>query len=214
MNVSIGSLVNAMASTARSIATWLIGAWILLTACGTLADVATAEASVSTLGNFAVSILQLALTVAVMRRGLDASGVERVDGGGIGGLFLLSIPLNIGVGLGLLLLVLPGLYLSARWRIAVPHMLTTGDGFDSIGVSWRRTEPHWRPLMIASLLPAVPMIGAVIVLVMAEEGAIPIGMTVLANAAMYAGILLGWLLDLTAYRLIAHPTGDLVETFA
>lgn len=214
-DVTVRSLVAEMSDLARSLPGLLLLAWAILVAAGTLADTVIVAADLTPLFTLVASIAQLVLTVVVMRRGLDAMGIEREGGAGVGGLLLISIPLNLAVGLGLVLLVLPGLYLAARWRIAVPRLLSSDDGvMQAIGFSYSRTGPHARSLMLASLLAASPIVGMVVPFAIAGDGAMPVPLALVANALLYAGIIAGWLLDLAAYRLIADPGGELVETFA
>jgi hypothetical protein len=213
--VTVSALLAEMGELVRALGARLLGAWALLIGAGMVTDTMV-EPGITGLFTIATSILQLVLTVVIVRRGFTAMGIERDGGAGIGGLFLIAIPLNLGVALGLLLLILPGFYLAARWRIAVPRLLSSDGGiFEAIGFSRERTKPHWLPLMLATMLVAIPMILAVVPFGLAEEeGAMPLPLSAVANALVYAGILVGLLLDLAAYRLIADPTDDLTRTFA
>ena len=65
----------------------------------------------------------------------------------------------VGVGLGAVFLIVPGLYVSARWFIVAPLMLLDGTEIvEGLGRSWKLTEASAWPLVgvsIVSLLPSI-----------------------------------------------------------
>lgn len=99
--------------------------------------------------------------LAVMNRGgLTAGGTRS----GVGTYFVLGIALGIPVLLGLIALVLPGLYLLMRWLPAYSRALMTRDGaIWALGWSWQRTQPWQAPLAMAMLLSLVPTAISVLV---------------------------------------------------
>jgi hypothetical protein len=215
--VRLAALVRGMAEAAAAMPVTLLAVLFGLTGAAVMSDTQLSDSGAVAGATFALSIAQLVAELIVYRTGLARLSIWRTGGAGIGGLFLLGIPLNLGVGIGLLLLVLPGLYLSARWRLALPGLvagdLTIGE---ALRASWDRTAPHWRPLMIASALVGVPLVASAVVLATgsADDGRIAPLPSLAANLLLYGAILAGWLLDLSAYRLIVHSTADLAETFA
>lgn len=98
--------------------------------------------------------LRYLLFLALMHRGGLTTGGMR---SGIGTYFVLNLVMTIPVIVGLLALLLPGLYLLMRWLPAYSRALMTREGAsDAMRWSWARTAPWQRPLAMAMLLPLVP----------------------------------------------------------
>lgn len=73
--------------------------------------------------------------------------------GGFGAYFVVGILSGLGLILGFLLLVIPGLVLIARWAPAYGYALIEGEGVtESLSRSWHATEPFFWPIMAASVL--------------------------------------------------------------
>lgn len=84
------------------------------------------------------------------RGGLTAGGLRT----GIGTYFVLGLVIAIPVAVGLIALLLPGLYLLMRWLPAYSRALMTRDGvLSAMTWSWQRTEPWQGPLVAAMILP-------------------------------------------------------------
>jgi len=116
------------------------------------------------------------LLVAMMRRtGLQSGADEDVFLPYLG----MSILSALAVMLGMIALVLPGLFLMVRWSIAQPVIVARGGGvMASLAESWERTRGNEFPIFMAALALLVPAI-AVIIAVRAffEEGNL-VGMVV------------------------------------
>jgi len=80
-----------------------------------------------------------------------------------------SILLGLGVCVGLVLLVIPGLYLMGRWMcFGTALMDERGSGVQALGRSWRLTQGHWwRSVAVLSvaclLIFVVTMIGSMLI---------------------------------------------------
>ncbi|HET6526174.1 hypothetical protein [Sphingopyxis sp.] len=71
----------------------------------------------------------------------------------IASVFGVGLLFGLGVGLGLLLLILPGIYLAARWYLAVPTLLAEDMGVsEALSASWDRTEQYWLSCAIVAVL--------------------------------------------------------------
>src|SRR5690606_12602700 len=65
----------------------------------------------------------------------------------------LSILYILGVGLGLILIILPGLFLMARWSVASPVVIARGGGpIKAMQESWERTKGNEFPILIAIVI--------------------------------------------------------------
>ena len=99
------------------------------------------------------------LVVMVRRTGLQSRTGEDVFLPYIG----LSILSALAVMLGVLALILPGLFLMVRWSIAQPVLLARGGGvMASLGESWERTRGNEFPIFVAALALLVPALAVII----------------------------------------------------
>jgi hypothetical protein len=126
------------------------------------------------------------LLVVMMRRtGLQSAASEDVFLPYLG----MSILSALAVMLGIIALVIPGLFLMVRWSIAQPVIVARGGGvMASLGESWERTRGNEFPIFVAALAALVPLIAVVIAAgAFFEEGNL-VGMAVsqLASSAITA----------------------------
>lgn len=100
------------------------------------------------------------LLVAMMRRtGLQSGTGEDAFLPYLG----MSILSALAVMLGVIALVLPGLFLMVRWSIAQPVIVARGGGvMASLGESWERTRGNEFPIFVAALALLVPAIAVII----------------------------------------------------
>lgn len=115
-------------------------------------------------------------------------------GGGIGAFIVLGILSGLGILLGLLLLVVPGIILFVRWSIAVPILIDTGDGvIDSLRRSWRDTAGCFWPILLTYLALYGPAIlAAALGYALATRNPDNLAGVVVANLAMNGGLVAGW----------------------
>ncbi len=77
---------------------------------------------------------------------------DKGEGGHIVPFFGLSILYTLGVGLGFVLIIIPGLIVMARWSVAQPLFISRGGGvMESLGQSWNQTRGNEFPIIIAGL---------------------------------------------------------------
>ena len=75
----------------------------------------------------------------------------------------LSLLATLAVMLGLIVLILPGLFLMIRWSIAQPLLVARGEGvMASLGESWDRTRGNEFSIFVAALALLVPLIVVII----------------------------------------------------
>lgn len=93
------------------------------------------------------------LFLTVMQRGGYLATGKKT---GIGTYFALSVGISIFVGLALVFLILPGLYLLMRWLPAYSRALVTNDGVgNSMRWAWASTELFEQDLAIAMIGPTL-----------------------------------------------------------
>jgi hypothetical protein len=129
-----------------------------------------------------------------------------------GTIFITGILTGIGILLGLILLVLPGLFLLARWYLAVPVLMAEGLSItDSMRRSWELTEQHWLGVIFVALV-----LTALNLVPLANQFLVPAGiettfgwaMIIGTNAISACGVVGGYYAAVAAYDLIAGADGD------
>jgi hypothetical protein len=88
------------------------------------------------------------ISILLKNTGLKQKG----EGGHIVPFFGLSIIYTLGVGLGFILVIIPGLIVMARWSVAQPLFISRGGGvMQSLGQSWEQTRGNEFPIIVAGL---------------------------------------------------------------
>ena len=101
----------------------------------------------------------------------------------------LSVLSALGVLLGFIAFIIPGLFVMARWSIAQPLLVGQGTGvMESLGESWERTRGNEFSIIIAALaLALAPIVVMIATAVFFEETSpVRIVVTQLASSAMSA----------------------------
>lgn len=132
---------------------------------------------------------------ALVWRVLDAEGFSTVSGWttGIGAYFVSSLIILIAAGLGLILLVLPGLVLLARWSLVVPLIVGRGFGTSAaLAESSRLTRDAMWPVV-----GFLAVAGGAFLVVLSLVG----GYAVFSEATVGAGGMLTHFMDFVSYGL-------------
>ena len=135
---------------------------------------------------------------------------------GFGTYFGLSFLTGIAIGAGFLLLIVPGLYLWARWAPAYGFALAEDmDVSTAMGESWDATRGHVVPILLAMLVPAaVSMAGALAFLLVVDEyAAVSWPLALGGNALVYLGSVLSTAVGLAVFSLLARSGGAKAEVF-
>ncbi|MFZ1743537.1 MAG: hypothetical protein WAT93_11810 [Pontixanthobacter sp.] len=184
-----------------------------LTAFSTVVDVNGWNSGGDQLVNFAALGFGFYLIKQILENaGLAPDGIRN----GLWSYFGLGLLSGIGIAVGLVLLVLPGLFLLVRWMPAYGFSFADGETVtDSLGKSWEATRTHFWPLAIAALLPMGGYVAAVAILLLgadaAENMSLPVAL--IANLVLYSSSALFTAIGLAAYSLLAQPDNGLEEVF-
>lgn len=185
-------------------------ALILLSSVGIAFDMAPPE--VMALAMFGTSIAgfaaQYILTRRVMRRdGLLMAGAA----GAVAAMFGLGIVSNLAIGLGFLLLLVPGWWLAARWIAAVPVLFAEEPGvMAALDISAARMRPMVPAAMVAILIVYLPFVVAMAWFVLEGDVETSAATSVPANLAMSVSQVGAWYLAVAAYRLTRPESIDAV----
>lgn len=185
-----------------------------LTGIGVIVDQMTNLAAANLIFAVASFALGFVLTVQLLRAGgLAPDGL----GGGFGGYFGTSLIGGLGMVLGLLVLVIPGVLLFVRWSPAYGYVLAEGLGVsEGLRKAWDSTAAHFWPLLLA-LLPPVALnlaAGGVYVLGAEDTGIVPLPFAFLANGVMSVAGVGITAVGIAAYALLRDRSAEMAEVFA
>jgi predicted permease len=114
----------------------------------------------------------------------------------------LSILYTLGVVFGLIVIILPGLFLMARWSVAQPLLITRGGGvMAAMRDSWERTRGNEFPILVAVIVLFGLLIAVSIFAGLSFEEDDPVGIVV-SQLASSATSLIGIAMGVALYGLI------------
>lgn len=128
------------------------------------------------------------------------------------GMSILSV---LGVVLGLILLIVPGVILMIRWSAASGFVIGRREGvIDALGESWRATKGHSWAIFFAAILMflAVIVAGGVVGGIAGVLGQLPVGIASAFVEAAAGAVFMAF--GIAIFCLVQDDTGQLAETFA
>ena len=120
----------------------------------------------------------------------------------------------VGGIIGIFLLVLPGLYLLARWSIGVPIVVAEGKGMGAaLGGSWTRTRGKAVPICLAFLVVGTGLVASVVLdlFLIPEYGPAPPVPMLASNLLAYGSTVLSWFLAMAIYSFSAREASPQLE---
>ncbi len=121
----------------------------------------------------------------------------------------------IGIIVGLILLIVPGVILLVRWSAATGFVIGRREGvIEALGSSWDATKGHSWPIFFAAILMflAVAVAGGVVGGVFGILGDLPLGVASAFVEAAAGAVFVAF--GIAIFCLVADDTEQLVETFA
>ena len=213
--LKIGGIIDKSLAVLERTVTPALIFFVALTAVNGVIKYFTANAS--PLSQLAASPLQIVvavffsyqlLKVMIDRTGLRSPGDRDV--------FLTYFGLTVLYGLailvGFVLLILPALFLIARWSLAQPLVVARGEGvMKAFGESWERTSGNEFQIIIAALvLVIVPQGLSVVASVMfAKDSLLGIG---ISQALGSVGSVLGMAMGVALYGMMIGPPSEAATT--
>jgi len=117
--------------------------------------------------------------------------------------------------LGMILLIVPGLILAARWSAANAALLAEGDGVSAaLRRSWHMTGPSLWPIIGIQLLIFVPALVVAFGALLALDAAMPIAASAIMYVVLFAASTFSWAAGVAIYSLLRPETDTLAEVFA
>jgi hypothetical protein len=210
--LDVGELLRATAAAISSRAAGAVGYVLALGALGSALDLAEVENS------FLDTIASLVGGYLLLRAMLQGTGNLEINAGQrFGGYFGLSILSGLGILLGFVVLIIPGLVLMVRWLPAYAILLAEGTTVTgALGESWRRTAGHFWPLLAASLMVLLLAAASMAVYVSNEFfSVLPTTVSLVAGNLMLAATgMVFTALGVATYRLSTDQSEGLSEVFA
>ncbi|MCK0128625.1 glycerophosphoryl diester phosphodiesterase membrane domain-containing protein [Erythrobacter sp. F6033] len=130
------------------------------------------------------------------------------------GIYLLAI---LGIGLGILLLIVPGIILIVRWSLALPLVIEGKlPAMDTFGESWEKTSGHSWSIFGAAVILAISIFIVSAVLggftgLLSGFSSIPIIVASAIADSVASAIFIG--LAIAIYRLSSDPAEEMMEVF-
>jgi hypothetical protein len=171
----------------------------------TLEMTAPTDQLVIGLGTFAVGVIAAYVLIDAM---LAKTGLrERAERDMFLPFVVLVVLYTLGFVAGLILIVIPGLVIFARWSLAQPMLMAQGIGpKQALGESWARTSGAELPILVAALaLLAVP-VAVIVACAMLFDPSDPVGI-VIAQLAGSATSVVSVAMGVALYGLIGGDRG-------
>lgn len=179
----------------------------------TAASVSSDIPGLEGVGTMTSSIVGLALGYVLVASMVVAGGLVDQKKAGFLPYFGMGILTSLGIGLGLIFLIVPGIFLLVRWTAAYGFLFAEGEGVTkSMTSSYHLTEGSFWPLLGAIVIPSVLAIGAVAAMIFwtGDEGQILLPASIAANLAISVAGLLFTAIGLGFYSL-KRSGGDRLE---
>ncbi|MEQ1496614.1 MAG: glycerophosphoryl diester phosphodiesterase membrane domain-containing protein [Novosphingobium sp.] len=144
-----------------------------------------------------------------------------------GSIFGVSFLTGLGIALSALLLLLPAIYVTGRWSVAIQAVIAEDRGAtDAMQQSWDRTGPSQWLLFAVYLAAMVIFVGGTVGLlaftgewaalfdVDATEPVLTTTSILAVNALLVVFSVASWMLSTAIYRCMTTTTGELDSVFA
>ncbi len=149
-------------------------------------------------------VASFGLQYVLIRRAMRLGGLLATAApGAIATFFGLLFVSSIAIGLGFVLLILPGVWLYARWLASVPILFAKPDCgvIEAMDESTRRSRPLMPRLLLASVLIHLPFVASLLISELIYGDVQPdIATAILTRIADSGAQILGWYLAVAVYR--------------
>ncbi|MGF7150881.1 hypothetical protein FHS96_004542 [Sphingomonas zeicaulis] len=174
-------------------------ALVALAILGTIDALSVALGDAAVLLSFVSGVLALVFQVQIMRGLLDTLGLRDPHArGGLAALFGLGILTNACILLGLVLLVVPGIFLLVRWSMSAAVLFAEDVGpSGAMSRSWALTDGNFGGVLGALAVVYGPILLIAVPIVVVSE--LPWPVEAALNVALDVVIIAGWHLQVALY---------------
>jgi hypothetical protein len=208
--VGLGEILEETKALFRTHAAVLVGTSLAIGVGYTALDFATLQTEEAGSLAFVSLLVSLAVTVFLQYFVTERLLVDRWGAGHeprnrrYGSLFGALFFSGLGLAVGLVFLVLPGIYLAARWLTVVPHLIEGNlTATEALGQSWDASAPSVPAFVVAILLTTAAMLPGMGLSFLPEAelgGNIALGISALSNLMLGFSSVFGWAIAVGAYR--------------
>ena len=190
---------------------------VVLSALGVLADSLPESSGLGL--NLPIALASLFFQYQISQDRLARLGLIAGEGprSGVAALFGLGILTNLGILFGLVLLILPGIFLAVRWALSVPILIAENSRvIEAMQRSWDETKGNFWPIFITLLVVYSPIVllfvGAFVAGFMdAEESVV---LSVVLNIVLNVVVVAGWHAAIALYAQTGRGRGGMADIFA
>ena len=165
-----------------------------------------------------VTVLMLFLQYWLTRSLLEDLGLRFGSGPRFVAFVVQGLLVGIAFLIGFFLLIVPAIIVFVRWSISGPSLVASDQSItEALGESWRQTQGHFWPILLAFIAVYVPPVTAAILAVLADGsplGQTPgIAATMVFELSINTGLVLGWHATVAIYAMFERQRG-VAEVFA
>ncbi len=191
-----------------------LAAWLAMVIPSVTIDAASMAPRLDFVASLGSTFAQFLLTGALLRR-------ERMhhawgEPGRAATYVVQGLVTTLCLVLGALCLIVPAIYLYARWLIVLPLVVGEGLGVrEALGTSWRRMGPRIGPAMVAvaAIFAPAALLCLGVLPVFGLDTPLPLWVVLASDLVAPAGIVGAWALAVAAHLLLA-PTNPAAGTGA
>lgn len=210
-----GDLLKGMWELFVSNSTFAVILTLLLVGVGAGFDYVRPESY----SNPAYTIVSFVVAIVLTKRSLDVLGLRNRSSAAGGAFFGLCIISNIAIVVGLILLIVPGLFLAARWSASGAILFAEeGTVSDSLKRSWDMTKGHVGAVVLAQLaliaIVAIPLAAAIVSLIFAGIEETSVTMLVVQNLGVSLWQIMSIFLGVAIFHRLRDGAEDLQAVFA
>jgi len=221
--VSAGEVFGAMGDLARRHVGIFALATGFMTVIQAIVDLALGDGAGALFGTISVGVINFFVTYHVTEQVLRGEGLMTVWSRSYGAMFGANILTTLGVALGFVLLIVPGLYLLARWSMVAPIIVAEGlSAGQAMSRSWDATRNSvWSLaavylvyfLMFVALFMVIG-IGVAAGVATGADAESSLGTTIAAGAGASVMGMIAVLISVAVYRIHAGNGGQYEDVFA
>jgi len=214
--INLGGVIAQCVGVITSRIGLTLGTIFLITAGFSLLDLVPNKGA-STLPSLIVNlVVQYYFVEALLLEGVERSQRRKRR---YGSLFLAGLLGSLGIFAGMILLLLPGIFLMARWSISTPFIVADGmNGSEALKASWNATFGSRWTLFVLFLLSCIAL-GALFLVVILITTVLHLDpdspfLSVASNFLVSLWLVGGWILGVGIYRCLRPSSIALESVFA
>ena len=213
IKVGSGEIINEMIAVAQANFPLLAATTLGIVAGFSLLDMVSSGAS---------NAINLVVTIFIQYQIVERMLADRVPSGPrshrYGAMFIAGLLGGLGILVGFVMLIVPGLFLMAAWSVTTPFIVIEDkSGTAALAASWRTTAASRISIVLVVLLGCALLgIGFAGLFLFAGlgEGTLGVAGTIYINLLATTITVAGWVLGVAVYRLIVPYSGAFKEVFA